>query len=84
MLSPLFFDLGSLRTEVSPFASVSFISSIGPIFCAKVLIILIVGRPLFAKLLTPLIVPLNLNIVEAVGFKVEVFLSKPLVAYSKL
>jgi hypothetical protein len=50
-----------------------------------VLIILIVGGPGgAAKLLTPLIVPLNLNSVEVEGFKVEVFLSNPLGACSKL
>ena len=83
-MSPLFFGLGNLRTEVSPFDSASLISSIGPIFYAKVLIILIVGGPLLAKLLTPLIVPLNLNSDEAVGFNVDAILSKPLGAYSKL
>lgn len=83
-LSPFFFGLGNLRTEVSTLASVSLISSIGPIFCAKVLIILIVGGPLLAKLLTPLTVPLNLNRVEGVGFKFDAFISKPLGTYSKL
>ena len=72
-LSPLFLGLCNLRPDVSPFVSVSLISSIGPIFYAKVLIMLMDGAPVFCELLTPLTVPLNLNsVLDVWGFSVDV------------